>query len=978
MTGYSFKTFDPATGVAQAFLPDYAGAEISLEYSDIGAVKLEYPTLGKNYSSINTSRIEVGVFYNGVEIDDGRFMMDSNQVDEIVPGAIASFNGRSLLKLTDYCIVYPLSGTSVAEAQVFSTQTAGAILRTLFQQNSTRGGQMSVVTWASFSSTLDSNGNAWAATIGSILYKVGTSYLSIIRNLVDNGIIEVKMVGRDLRVYNAGTMGTDRTVTNPPIVLRKGKDLLEAPTTSTSEQIAGTALIEGDEAVLMETVDTAVNTAWGRRETYISQGGISDTTTLGLLSTQELLRRSAVRRQKTRKIDIKASGLEPNVDYRVSDYIFCDTTGVNEKLRVMQLVISIDSSNVKSASIVLNDKFLESEVAIARKVTGILGGATAAGSISNPNPGTNVDVGIPSQVTGLSWTSGAYQNTLGETKAQITATWTAVTTNTNATVLDDFDHYELQVKRNSSSDWGNEAQALSDTNVAYAPVPSNVTLDVRVRCVDQNGNKGAWSTTSTGVSAADTTAPPTPSTPSVAPYLGQLRAFWDGLGSVGQAMPPDFAYLEVHMSGTTGFTPSTSTMVDQLNARGYAIMTNLTYGVIQYIKFIGVDRAGNKSAASAQGSATPQNVSGLDIAALTVDTSNLANLAVTTAKIGLLQVLNAQIGALAVDDAKIGNVSVGKLTAGSLTADITVSARIKTANTGARVELNSSGLQAYNSSGVATVDIAAGSGNATFVGTFKTDFSSSVTPHIEMINSGDRTTIYFTDNAGTGPAGNAAFMNTPLDAFNSPRIGINTGTYSCLGVSSKQRLFLNTAGGMQLESYKVSGGAIIGYSLDMGATNADITMVDASGNITGGALVMTSTAFNLRRYGTSAILDGGGIISDTNNMFLEAQDVGVLGAQIILQDSGDIWFQGAFQKSNTSGGKAALYTDVWNGVNASGGATITYGVTMGTSPVPIYSIESGSDQGNDRMPVARSTTSFTIQHINSVSVSLHYWAFRIF
>jgi hypothetical protein len=924
---------------------------------------------------LSLNRVEVGCFLDGVEMDDGRFLLQSTQDDEIDDARIVSFTGTSLLKMTEGAIVYSADGSvTLGVDQTYAAVTAGQILRALFQQNSTRGGVMSVLTWASFSNSVDSAGNAWAFTLGTVTYKVGTSYLSVIRNLVDNGMIEVKMVGRDLRVYNAGGLGVDKTIISEPVVLRKGIDFLEAPTTATNEQIASVALIEGDQNVLLQNVDAGLVATWGRIEAYISQGGISDQTTLGDLAAQEITRRSLIRQEKTRKINVLGTLYTPYTHYRVSDYVYSNTTGVNERLRIRQMVISIDVGGIQSASVVLNDKFLEAEIAIARKVTGILGGSSVGGSVAIPtDPGLPyLDVTIPSQVTGLGWTSAAYQTALGETRAQITATWTAVTTNTNATVIDDLDYYEVQFKLNSVADWGMAGITWTGATTAYMTVPANMTIDVRARAVDRNGNRGAFSSTVTGATAADATAPPTPSTPVVTPYLGQLRVFWDGLGSVGQAMPTDFKYCEVHMSTTTGFTPSSSTLVDQMTAKGYAVMTDLTYGTTYYFKFKNVDFSNNASAASAQGSAIPETVTGLDIAALTVDTSNLANLAVTTAKIGLLQVLNAQIGALAVDDAKIGNVNVGKLTAGILAADITVSARIKTSNTGARVELNSAGLQAFNSSSVQTVNIAASTGDVTITGAFKTGLTGA---RLEMVDTTDRTTI---ELYGTY-AGDPAFMNSPVDGSGSPRIGINTGSFTYAGISTKHRLFMNNAAGIRLESYQTGSSATYGYSLVLteGTANLDRNP-GAGGGFNGGSLQLATNSFELIRFGTTAIIDGGRISSDTNNLFLAAYDVGTLGAQVTLGDDGSIEFTGAFTKSFTASGKSALFTDVWVGPNLSGGGTVSYGVTMGTIPVPFYSIESGSDQGNDRMPVAKSATSFTVQHIASVNISLHYWCVRLF
>lgn len=475
----------------------------------------------------------------------------------------------------------------------------------------------------------------------------------------------------------------------------------------------------------------------------------------------------------------------------------------------------------------------------------------------------------------------------------------------------------------------------TNTNIDVGPFTQGQSVTFRVRGRTIKGTLGGY-TQRTDSTTTDATAPFQPSTPVVSPYLGQLAIDWNGLDVSAGQPPTDFRFVEVHIS-TTGstFTPTVSTLVGTiLRGGGTWVATGLTYGTTYYSRLVAVDTVGNRSPSSTAGSGVP------------------------------VQAANGDISSLA----------VGKLTAGVITAVMTITGRLATALTGARVEMNVNGIQAFNSGGGQTVDIAAATGDATIVGAFKTDFPGSGTPHIEMINGGDRTTINFTDATGL----NGAFMNTPIDVGGAPRIGINTAAFFYNSISSKHRLFMDNSTGIKLETYKTTGGAIHGYSLFMQEANLYLARYNSSGDFNGGVFLADTSHFYVYRYGTSAILDGGQIYSDTNKLILEADDVGTVGGQITLNDSGSIEIVGAFKKSNTAGGKSALFTDVWTAVNAAGGATVSYGVTMGTIPVPIYSIESASDQGADRMPVARSATSFTIQHINSVTVSLHYWAFRIF
>jgi hypothetical protein len=1712
---YQFKAFDPTTGLATAFLPQIQECQISVEFSDAGSLSFQYNKKGINYSALTANRVEIGVFLDGVEMDDCRFTVLTEQSDDLQDGESVKFTGLSLLARLKKAIVYSGDGSLTQGLdQQFVTSTPGGILKALFDQNYARGAGrvMRDITYASFSNTLDSNGNAWAFTFGSITYRVGTNYLDVIRNMVSNGMIEVKMVGRDLRVYNAGGLGTDRTIVANPVVLRRGRELSEAPRTRTREGIAAVGLIGGDNGVIKVVTDTSVGAAWGYDEVFISQGGISDDTTLGVVAANSLASASQIRVENTYRVIAEASPWIPYTDYRVSDYIWGDTTGAIERLRIRQMVMDITPVGVSTVNLVLNDKFLELDIVNSRRIDGILGGASADGSVAIPAEPFPVDNTTPKDPASLTPSGSVYVNEAGRSLVSVGLTWPAVTQNTDLSTLTDLGSYQTEYRIDSTTaviaplsftpsrddevmtrkfdrrgrgygwlgaDGGASARATSgkdfwlfadtnlgiadgdgkitsqwsfihnsvvltdpavpttfdakwgmgnaltkedswldttignwqaDTNCAvardtgvfyygtaslkitataaadavariaapatsnypvtvgqtysaqakvktlsgtarnvilsirwynasnalvstttgssvagsttvwtrhnvsgvapatatkatilvtivgaaaaqifnvdqiglhsgdcsfgswcdpnrgttgpvalvnpedaggtaisvgslpnalfwtddvksvsgkiygfmgryspagvfqsttsiavwngtthafegltlfstsdvmswgtqifqsggflyvfgaktddspatlgtylmrvpdsnilsglkeyatstsntwsttrasavavytgfqthpggmmlvgatynsmitvygegtmrrltssniwgpftdagsfytqpsmgsgaiayfarihpqlsdnsgllmsysvngtvggktslddirlYAPkflrgapssqpsinpatgwsaprviessvisdaigdIPPGWNFQARVRAVDVNGNASIWRTSASIRTTDDTTPPNKPSTPIIGPAFRGLRIEWDGMDYQGGPAPADWDRMEVHMSEIDNFQPGPLTLVDTFTTRlgGVSPIQGLEYGHTYYARFVAIDVRGNRSVPSDDASSGLEQLvdaaeigrklitgamvadSTLTVKSITVaafDPSIVPNggfedeatdaagvgtglpaywqssgwfigggatpsyetsaplagnksfkLTMATAADGLryasakfpvtagrllaasvkvkasraianpafeihivcgnteantgafpsagvsiwgssatvtgttsiqklelqrivdplmtyaqvfitalnandggggwvatfdevnclpvggsayiadASILNAKIANLAVDNAKIADMSVGKLTAGTLAADMTVSARIKTANTGARVELNSSGLQAFNSGGGQTVNIASSTGNVTLVGAFKTDFATSTTPHLEMENSGDRTTIFFTDNSGAGT--NFAFMNSPLDGSNVPRIGINSGEFTYLSVANcRSRLFLSTTTGIQLQTITSSlqahgygldmrdssmsmkrhvSGVVNGFGLNMATSSMTLERL-TSGLVDGAQYFGSDTSFTIRRFNSSSVMDGGQIYSDSSRLILESQITGTVGGQLTLWGTGSIEIMGAFKKSNTMSGKSALFTDVWTGVNASSGATVTYGVTMGTIPVPMYSIESGSDQGADRMPVARSATSFTIQHINSVTVSLHYWAFRIF
>jgi hypothetical protein len=485
VTTYYLKAFDGATGAALAFLSEFQEASGSFEFSDVGSLTFKYPRSGANFSSLTANRVEVGVFQDGVEMDDGRYTVVSSSYDEVEQTGMVDFTCLSIINRLKRALVYSADG-SVTQGtdQVFTSATPGGILKALFDQNFARGtGRvMRTITYASFSNTLDSNGNAWAFNIpGPLTYTVGVNYLDVIRHLVNSGAIEVRMVGRDLRVYNPGTMGVDKTVVSEPVVLRQGRELAEAPVSKTNEGIAAIALIAGDEGILRQETDSSVATAWGEDETFISQGGIRDTTTLGILAQQEIDRSSAVRIEYTHKVIPEASPWRPYADYKVSDYIYTARNGTLDRLRVRQMVLDFDPTRSNSVSLVLNDKFLEREIVTARRIDGILGGATATGSIAVPAPPVIVDTTVPNSPASLSAISAVYVGDDGRSLSQVSLAWPAVTQNTDTSTLTDLSHYETQ--------WH------SDQVFATTP-PSTVTpgrdLESMTRLFDRRGKGYGW------------------------------------------------------------------------------------------------------------------------------------------------------------------------------------------------------------------------------------------------------------------------------------------------------------------------------------------------------------------------------------------------------------------------------------------------------------------------------------------------------
>ena len=448
----------------------------------------------------------------------------------------------------------------------------------------------------------------------------------------------------------------------------------------------------------------------------------------------------------------------------------------------------------------------------------------------------------------------------------------------------------------------------TDTFADVGPFTQSQVVTFRVRARTVKGSLGNFSSIS-NTTTADATAPFQPATPVVSPYLGQLAIDWNGLDVSSNPMPTDFRFCEVHLSTSSPtFTPSTATLVGTiLRGGGTWVATGLAYGTVQYARLVAVDTVGNRSVASTAGSGTPVQAADGDIASL----------------------------------------GVGKLTAGVISAIITISGRIATSLTGARAEMNSNGFQAFNSSGQQTFDVKASTGAVTITGAFRTAFPSAGVPYVDMTSIADRTTLTFYDASGTNPA----FMNTPIDGSGNPMVGINTAAFTYNSVTCKHRLFMANASGIILESFRTSGG-----------------------NNEGGRLALTGAGATLGIM-SNGVINGGYVDLNGGQAKLNVQNSGSVAAELAMFDDQSWWVSGVFSADNVIGGDALVFCGSWSpGSNTD--FILSYGTTFSSTPNVIYSFKlSGASQGDDRCS-AESATGFTIHCVTACAPKLNYFNFR--
>lgn len=212
-----------------------------------------------------------------------------------------------------------------------------------------------------------------------------------------------------------------------------------------------------------------------------------------------------------------------------------------------------------------------------------------------------------------------------------------------------------------------------------------------------------------GLVAHDGPAPGAPTPPTVTATIGGLRIVWDGTLADGSTLPADFDHVAVHVSTTSGFTPSAATHVGTITKAGDGGMLPvlpLPYEP-HYIRLTAVNTSGAAGEASTEVEATPIRVDGPDLEAGSVTAGTIAAGAVTAEKLEAVLQL------------------VTRLVAGD--------------PAGARVELNEDGLRVYNGEGELTIRFDSADGSGVFSGTIT---GSTITGGlIQTAISGERITV---------------------------------------------------------------------------------------------------------------------------------------------------------------------------------------------------------------------------------------------
>lgn len=479
-----------------------------------------------------------------------------------------------------------------------------------------------------FTSAADTFGNAWTDT-NNLQVTNGTDLFTLLQSFcsVTNSDFVMQpgfnlQVGRDIAQGGGFVgLGTDRS---QQIVLHEARDELAKQRTRTRNQIANLIGAENQDGREISALASASVVLWGQREGWYQTGAQVDPVSMELAAAAAVATNSTEVLSWTLSIPPGLPGHTVFENFDVGDWVGLERPdfSANDAVRVAGIAVQVDAAGVETNELTLVSyiQWLQEQLTY---LTGKLGGAFVSIAGTTPIADNHYGIGqVPTYFTPAA-SLGSLADVVGTTSAAdgaplvynaATGSWQPATSTDPSTGLPQGIAIPgpggtVTIGNGGVTVTGQPAKVGSESGV-IVPVPSITTSPTGQVVVDPSGNTrilvGTQPDGTITITELNAPAPALPSTPVVVNGPSSLAVGWNGLLG-GSAPLSDFKWCEVHVSVTTGFTPSAATLQGTLNSPAGGILNvgGLTPGTVYYVKLVARNKANVASPASSQTAGLP-------------------------------------------------------------------------------------------------------------------------------------------------------------------------------------------------------------------------------------------------------------------------------------------------------------------------------------------------------------------------------------
>jgi hypothetical protein len=444
----SLFAIDPQTGRGIP-LPSRQKLDLSPLRNSGGSIALDYPADGENFAVLrdaltNKRDVEVEVWFSGSSLGAKRGYLQEAAGDDIAEDGVWSFSGGFLGIRMDEAVVLPQDpGPLVPDDDddptndkhanekrelIFNAATPGTVMATAMEQAHEHGWLTDIV--YDFTAAADSDGVPWPQVM-TTKFSPGATYGQLLDRLNVLGLAEWDVVWdgahRVLKLWVPEGRGEDLTVLDPPVVLRHGQNLLDAPKKWSVRETGTDVLVAGADGLYDEASDPAAVLQRGRRiARFISANNLADAQAVTAHAINQLPVITEPTYEVTHGIGFVSGQPRPLVSYDIGDWVLSESGGTQERLRVVQWTLTEEKDQGLSGTVTLNDTVTDWVVRLKAQLEAITSGETVVGT-STPPSGSLSDITPPAAPEGLTASSIAYQDPAHtNTLASVTVGWLPV------------------------------------------------------------------------------------------------------------------------------------------------------------------------------------------------------------------------------------------------------------------------------------------------------------------------------------------------------------------------------------------------------------------------------------------------------------------------------------------------------------------------------------------------------------------------